>query len=74
MRFRRDAEYHAANPQVVKALQQASQSGEQEDYPRYAELVQSRPPTSIRDLLALRQASRYLWKRLSHSRTIVRAS
>ena len=55
VRFRRGAEYHAANPQVVKALQQVAQSGAQEDYRRYAELVHNRPPTAIRDLLAVRQ-------------------
>jgi glutamate synthase (ferredoxin) len=56
VRFRRGAEYHASNPQVVKALQQAARSGKPEDYRRYAELVYSRPATAIRDLLALRSA------------------
>jgi len=51
VRFRRGAEYHAANPQVVKALQQAARSGTRDDYRRYAELVYSRPATAIRDLL-----------------------
>ena len=51
VRFRRNAEYHAANPQVVKALQRVAETGDQDDYRRYAELVYSRPPTAIRDLL-----------------------
>jgi|GEM_PF-786 len=54
IRFRRNAEYHAANPQVVKALQQAARSGERADYQRYVELVYSRPPMAIRDLLTFR--------------------
>jgi glutamate synthase (ferredoxin) len=54
MRFRRDGEYHAANPQVIKALQQAVGSGETSDYQRYTGLVHSRQSTSIRDLLAFR--------------------
>jgi glutamate synthase domain-containing protein 2/glutamate synthase domain-containing protein 1/glutamate synthase domain-containing protein 3 len=54
VRFRRDGEYHTANPQVVKALQQAIESGEQSDYQRYASLVQSRQATSIRDLFGFR--------------------
>jgi glutamate synthase domain-containing protein 2/glutamate synthase domain-containing protein 1/glutamate synthase domain-containing protein 3 len=53
VRYRRTAEYHAANPIVVKALQRAVRSGNPEDYQRYTELVYSRPPTAIRDLLAL---------------------
>jgi glutamate synthase (NADPH/NADH) large chain/glutamate synthase (ferredoxin) len=54
VRFRRDGEYHAANPQVVKALQQAVDSGKQSDYQHYSNLVASRPATAIRDLLAFR--------------------
>ncbi len=53
VRFRRNAEYHAANPQVVRALQQAARSGERADYRRYSELVHNRPATAIRDLLAV---------------------
>src|SRR5579871_192741 len=55
VRFRRDGEYHAANPQVVKALQQAVDSGAQSDYRRYTGLVFGRQATSIRDLLTLRR-------------------
>ncbi len=54
VRFRRNAEYHATNPTVVKALQQAARSGSREDYKCYTELVYARPPTAIRDLLILR--------------------
>jgi glutamate synthase (ferredoxin) len=54
VRFRRNAEYHAANPQVVKALQKAAQSGETADYRTYTDLVYARPKMAIRDLLGLR--------------------
>ncbi|HEY7355609.1 MAG TPA: glutamate synthase-related protein, partial [Ktedonobacterales bacterium] len=54
VRFRRDGEYHAANPQVVKALQKAIETGEQSDYQRYTSLIFGRPATAIRDLLAFR--------------------
>jgi glutamate synthase domain-containing protein 2/glutamate synthase domain-containing protein 1/glutamate synthase domain-containing protein 3 len=50
-RFRRDGEYHAYNPFLVRALQKAAQSGNMEDYRRYAALVYQRPPTALRDLL-----------------------
>ena len=54
VRFRRNGEYHAANPVIVKALQRAAESGSAEDYARYAALAQQRPPTTIRDQLTWR--------------------
>ncbi|HKD77389.1 MAG TPA: glutamate synthase central domain-containing protein, partial [Ktedonobacterales bacterium] len=54
VRFRRNAEYHASNPQVVKALQKAAQSGETADYRAYTDLVYARPRMAIRDMLSLR--------------------
>ncbi|WP_069803883.1 glutamate synthase large subunit [Thermogemmatispora onikobensis] len=51
-RYRRDAEYHAFNPLVVRALQKVAQSGDPEDYRRFTELIYGRPPTNIRDLLS----------------------
>ncbi len=50
-RFRRDGEYHAYNPFLVRALQKAAQTGDLEDYRRYTALVYQRPPTALRDLL-----------------------
>ena len=50
-RFRRTGEYHAYSPTTVQALQQAALSGEMDDYRRYANMVHTRPPTSLRDLL-----------------------
>ncbi len=54
VRFRRDGEYHASNPQVVKALQKAVESGVQSDYRSYTSLVAGRPATAIRDLFTFR--------------------
>ncbi len=51
-RFRRDAEYHAFNPIVVRALQKAAQSGSMEDYRQFSLLVSQRPSTVLRDLLS----------------------
>ncbi|HEY6406438.1 MAG TPA: glutamate synthase-related protein, partial [Ktedonobacteraceae bacterium] len=50
-RFRRDAEYHAFHPALVRILQKAAQSGEREDYQRYVSMVYERPTTVLRDLL-----------------------
>ncbi|MBV8821303.1 MAG: glutamate synthase subunit alpha, partial [Ktedonobacteraceae bacterium] len=52
IRFRRDAEYHAFNPFIVRALQKAAQSGNMEDYRQFTSLVYNRPPTALRDLFS----------------------
>ncbi len=51
VRFRRDGEYHAFNPYVVKALHRAARQGDAEAYRAFAALVTARPPTTLRDLL-----------------------
>ncbi|MEO7020013.1 MAG: glutamate synthase central domain-containing protein, partial [Ktedonobacteraceae bacterium] len=50
-RFRRDGEYHAYQPLIVRALQKAATTGSCEEYQRFTELVYQRPPTVLRDLL-----------------------
>ncbi|MGH2705911.1 MAG: glutamate synthase large subunit [Actinomycetota bacterium] len=46
-------EYHATNPDVVDAIQEAVKTGNWDDYHRFAELVNARPVTEPRDLLEL---------------------
>ncbi|MFD2179926.1 glutamate synthase large subunit [Veronia pacifica] len=53
LKYVHGGEYHAYNPDVVNNLQSAVKSGEQTDYKTYAELVNKRPVSSLRDLLAL---------------------
>src|SRR6266487_3127859 len=50
-RFRRDAEYHAFNPLIIRALQKAALTGQPDDYLKFTDLVYQRPPTTLRDLL-----------------------
>ncbi|MCK5881440.1 MAG: glutamate synthase large subunit, partial [Sinobacterium sp.] len=47
-------EYHAYNPDVVQALQKAVKSGDYTDFKAYAKLVNTRPVSSLRDLLAVK--------------------
>ena len=54
LKYVHGGEYHAYNPDVVKALQQAVQSGDYNDYKVFADLVNSRPAAVLRDLLKLR--------------------
>ena len=50
-KFRRDGDYHANTPQVWRALHKTVQGGGEEEYRAYRDLVHSRPPTALRDLL-----------------------
>jgi len=53
LKYVHDAEYHAFNPDVVRNLQTAVGSGKFEDFSKYAELVNTRPASMLRDLFAL---------------------
>jgi glutamate synthase (NADPH/NADH) large chain/glutamate synthase (ferredoxin) len=50
-RFRRDGEYHAYNPQVIRALQKAAATGSPAEYKVYSDLLRNREPAVLRDLL-----------------------
>ena len=50
-KFRRDGDYHANTPQVWRALHKTVQGGGRDEYQAYRDLVHSRPPTALRDLL-----------------------
>jgi len=51
IRFRRDGEYHAFNPYVIKRLHAAARAGDRTAHKAFVELVTGRPPTVLRDLL-----------------------
>ncbi|MFZ5559958.1 MAG: glutamate synthase large subunit [Pseudomonadota bacterium] len=54
LKFVYGKEYHAFNPEVIGALHKAVQSGRYDDYQGYAELVNSRPVATLRDLLTFK--------------------
>jgi glutamate synthase (NADPH/NADH) large chain len=51
-------EYHMYNPDVIAALQAAVVSGDYAHYRLYAQLVNDRPASTFRDLLALKHSAR----------------
>ncbi|QTH71915.1 glutamate synthase large subunit [Pseudoalteromonas xiamenensis] len=53
LKYVHGGEYHAYNPDVVQSLQVAVRSGNYSDYKKYAELVNNRPVTTIRDMFKL---------------------
>ncbi|MDN3557572.1 glutamate synthase large subunit [Halomonas maura] len=56
MKYVHGHEYHAYNPDVVKALQEAVQEGDYAKWKTFAALVNDRDPATIRDLLRLKPA------------------
>jgi glutamate synthase (NADPH/NADH) large chain len=55
LKYVHGGEYHAFNPDVVAALQEAVSASDYEKYQAYARIVNERPVTTIRDLLKLRE-------------------
>ncbi len=54
LKYVHGGEYHAYNPDVVQTLQKAVRSGKYADYEVFADHVNQRPVSSLRDLLQLR--------------------
>jgi glutamate synthase (NADPH) large chain len=54
LKYVHGGEYHMYNPDVIAALQAAVISGDEAHYRQFAQLVNARPPSTFRDLLALR--------------------
>ncbi|MGM0595149.1 MAG: glutamate synthase large subunit, partial [Pseudomonadota bacterium] len=55
LKFVHGGEQHAYNPDVIKTIHQAVNSGDWNDYQAFAALVNNRPPMVLRDLLKLRE-------------------
>jgi glutamate synthase (NADPH) large chain len=54
LKYKPQGEFHAYNPEVVNTLQAAVNSGDYAHYRRYADAVNKRPPSMLRDLLRLK--------------------
>lgn len=55
LRYVHDGEYHMYNPDVIASLQRSVRSGDYADYKIYERHVNSRPASTFRDLMRLRQ-------------------
>ncbi|MEK7838354.1 MAG: glutamate synthase-related protein, partial [candidate division NC10 bacterium] len=53
-KYRRDGEYHAFNPEMIRFVQQAIKVGDYDTYKKFAASVHARPPTALRDLLDIK--------------------
>jgi glutamate synthase (NADPH/NADH) large chain len=56
LKFMHGEEYHAYNPDVVQALQEAVQNGSYDAYKAYAKHVNNRPVAMFRDMMRLKPA------------------
>ena len=56
LKYVHGGEYHMYNPDVVMTLQRAARTGDTRDWQAYADVVNSRPPSALRDLLQLKKA------------------
>lgn len=54
LKFVFNKEYHAFNPDVINALHNAVRTGDYSKYQEYADLVNTRPVATIRDLFGLK--------------------
>src|SRR5262249_19735141 len=54
LKYVHGGEYHMYNPDVIATLQAAVTSGDYEQYKLFAHLVNQRPASTLRDLLALK--------------------
>lgn len=54
LKFMHGGEYHMYNPQVVQGLQRAVKTGDWADWKAYADHVNGRPPSALRDLMRLK--------------------
>ena len=55
LKYVHGSEQHAYDPDVIKTIHQAVNSGKWEDYQAFADLVNKRPAMVLRDLLKLRE-------------------
>jgi glutamate synthase (NADPH/NADH) large chain len=55
LKFMHGGEYHMINPDVVRTIQDAVRSGDFEEYRKFAQEVDNRPFSAIRDLFGLRE-------------------
>jgi glutamate synthase domain-containing protein 2/glutamate synthase domain-containing protein 3 len=53
-KYKKDGEYHEHNPDMLRAIQKATRNGDWEAYKEFAKIVNTRVPSSLRDLLEIK--------------------
>jgi len=60
LKYVHGGEYHCYNPDVISFLQRAVNTGDEKDYQAFADAVNSRPASTLRDLMQLKLADKPL--------------
>ncbi len=55
LKYIHGGEYHMINPDVVRALQESVKTGNFEQYRKFAQVVDNRPLSTLRDMFSLRE-------------------
>lgn len=53
-KYRKDGEFHEHNPEMLRAIQKATRQGDEFAYKEFSKIVNTRQPSSLRDLLEIR--------------------
>ncbi|MGC8766216.1 MAG: glutamate synthase large subunit [Brevinematia bacterium] len=53
-KYKKDGEYHENNPDMLRAIQKATRNGDEVAYKEFSKIVNTRSPSSLRDLLEIR--------------------
>jgi len=53
-KYKKDGEYHEHSPEVLRAIQKATRNGDAEAYKEFSKIVNTRVPSSLRDLLEIK--------------------
>ncbi|MCX8096974.1 MAG: glutamate synthase large subunit [Spirochaetes bacterium] len=53
-KYRKDGEFHEHNPDMLRAIQKATRQGDAEAYKEFSKIINTRQPSSLRDLLEIK--------------------
>ena len=71
LKYIHGGEYHAYNPEIVKKLQEAVSTKSNRVYEEYANLVDTRPPAMLRDLLQVKKENSIPLKNVENQKSIL---
>jgi glutamate synthase domain-containing protein 2/glutamate synthase domain-containing protein 3 len=71
-RFRQSGERHSTSPELVRRMHRYIKSPDAENYRAYAELVETREPNAVRDLLEIRSSTPVALEEVEEESAILR--
>ncbi len=71
-RFRREGEYHAFNPALVKILHKAVMDNDETVYAEFAKAVNEREPMTLRDLLVIKKGQKLPVENIEEASSLIK--